>query len=130
MRLPGTDDGARQLAQKMANVDVDRGLVPGGFHPAVTVSFSDGIPRGVDRFVRVFASTRSPRKCKQIFAFDAGEVPLGELGPTNLKVQLPPITEADLADANLDGELVLAVEIAGRRSRTPLRCGRSCSKRP
>jgi hypothetical protein len=62
LRLPGTGDSdARSLAQRMADIDVDRGLLSGGFRPKVGVSFPRAAA-GTDRFVRVAATARNGGK--------------------------------------------------------------------
>ena len=66
LRLPGTGDGdSRSLAQKMTAIEVNRGLQASGFRPTVTVSFPEGLPRGIDRSVHVSATLRSQGKSKQ-----------------------------------------------------------------
>lgn len=121
IRLPGTGDGdARSLAQKMTLIEVNRGLQAGSFRPSVTVSFPEGLPRGTDRSVHVSASARAQTKSKSLFALDAGQVPLGESGPSELRVQLPKVMPDEMGDAESGGELVISVEIAGRKLDAPL----------
>ena len=121
LRLPGTGDGdARSLAQKMTAIEVNRGLQASGFRPIVTVSFPEGLPRGTDRSVHVSAIVRSQGKSKSLFALDAGQVPLAESGPSELKVQLPKVLPEEIGDAENGGDLVISVEIAGRKHDAPL----------
>jgi predicted esterase len=121
LRLPGTGDGdARSLAPKMTSIDVNRGLGASGFRPSVTVSFPEGLPRGTDRSVHVRASARAQTKSKDLFDLDAGQVPLGQSGPSELKVQLPKVLPDEIGDAENGGELVISVEIAGRKLDAPL----------
>src|SRR2546421_610048 len=47
-------------------------------------------------------------------AFDGGEVPL-ETGPSLLRVHLAPIAEEEIAEEIAGGELVISVEVAGRK---------------
>jgi hypothetical protein len=116
LRLPGTGEAdAKSLAQKMTSIDVNRGLQAGGFRPTVTVSFREGLPQGTDRAVHVSALARSSGKAKSLFALDAGQVPLADSGPSELKVQLPKIVPDELGEAENGGELVLSVEVAGRK---------------
>src|SRR5262249_46115101 len=77
LRLPGTGDAeVRSLAQRMTDIDVDRGLSPGGFVPTVNVGFYEGLPRGTDRSVHVAATAKVSGRAKRLYAFDGGEVPL------------------------------------------------------
>jgi len=120
LRLPGTSESdARSLAQKMADIDVDRGLQSGGFRPKVGVSFPEGLPRGTDRFVRVAATARTGGKARRLFAFDGGEVPF-ETGTSPFKVQLPFIPQEEIGEELNGGELVISVEVAGRKLDAPL----------
>src|SRR5258706_988026 len=120
LRLPGTGDAeVRSLAQRMTDIDVDRGLSLGGFRPSVGVSFPEGLPKGVDRFVRVAATAKTAGRARRLFAFDGGEVPL-ETGPSLLRMHLPFVAEDEIKD-ELDGsELVVSVEVAGRKLDAPL----------
>ncbi len=121
LRLPGTSDGdARSLLQKMTEITVDRGISPAGFRPTVSVSFPGGLPRGTDRFVHVGAAVRAGGKVSSLFGLDAGEVPLGASGPSELRVQLPPIAADEISDAENGGELGISVEVAGRKLDAPL----------
>jgi hypothetical protein len=121
LRLPGTSDNdAKSLAQKMTSVDVNRGLQAGAFQPSVTVSFREGLPQGTDRAVHVSAIARAAGKTKNLFALDAGQVPLAESGPSELKVHLPKVLPDELGDAENGGELLLSVEVAGKKHDAPL----------
>jgi predicted esterase len=123
-RLPATSDAdVRQLSAKMANIEIRRGLSPLGFQPNVTVSFPEGILRGTDRSVRVTASARTGARKREIFGVDGGEVPLSETGPSELKVQLPPILAEELGENEDGAELSMSVEVAGRKveSSSPVR---------
>jgi predicted esterase len=116
LRLPGTTDAdARALAQKMSVIEVNRGISTTAFRPSVTVSFPEGLPRGTDRAVHVAAVARKEGKSKGLFALDAGQVPLADSGPSELRVQLPRIMPDELGDAENGGELVISVEVAGRK---------------
>jgi predicted esterase len=115
LRLPGTGDAeARSLAQRLTDVDVDRGLLPTGFSPTVNVSFYEGLPRGTDRFVRVAATVRSGGRSRRLYSFDGGEVPI-DTGPSRLKVHLPAIAQEEIAEELSGGELLVSVEVAGRK---------------
>jgi predicted esterase len=121
LRLPGVGEAdAKSLAQKMTTIEVNRGLQATGFRPSVTVSFREGLPQGTDRAVHISALARASGKTKNLFALDAGQVPLAESGPSELKVQLPKILPDELGDAENGGELVLSVEVAGRKHEAPL----------
>ena len=120
-RLTGTGDAEfRSLAQRMTDIGIDRGLCERGFRPTVGVSFPEGMLRGVDRTVRVSASAHGSGKIKRLFAFEAGEVPLGETGPSELKVHLPTIGQDEISDDLNGGELVISVEAGGRKLDAPL----------
>jgi predicted esterase len=115
LRLPGTGDAeARSLAQRMTDIEVDRGLTPDGFVPTVSVGFYEGLPRGTDRFVRVAAAVKSGGRTRRLYAFDGGEVPL-DTGPSRLKLHLPPIPQQEIGEEITSGELVISVEVAGRK---------------
>jgi predicted esterase len=115
LRLPGAGDAeARSILQRMMDIDVNRGVEAGGFRPTVSVGFHEGLPKGTDRFVRVAAAARIGGKTKPLYAFDAGEVPL-DTGPNALKVHLPPIAEDEIAEELSGGELVISVEVGGRK---------------
>jgi predicted esterase len=115
-RLPATTDAdVRWLSAKMAYIDVNRGLAAAGFQPSVTVSFPEGILRGTDRSVRVTAAARAGDRKRDLFGVEGGEVPLSESGPSELKVQLPPILPEELAETEEGAELVLSAEVAGRK---------------
>jgi predicted esterase len=115
-RLPATSDSdVRSLSGKMADVDVIRGLTASGFQPSVTVSFPEGILRTTERQVRITASAKVGDRRRELFSLDGGEVPLSETGPSELKVQLPPIAAEELAETEEAAELALSVEVAGRK---------------
>jgi hypothetical protein len=115
LRLPGTGDAeTRSILVRMTDIEVDRGIEPGGFRPTVAVAFHEGLPKGTDRFVRVAAAARIGGKTRRLYAFDAGEVPQGT-GPNTLKVHLPAIPQEEIAEEVSGGELVVSVEVAGRK---------------
>jgi hypothetical protein len=114
-RLPASDSEVRSLTAKMADIDVNRGLSATGFQPSVTVSFPEGMLRGTDRAVRVTATGRAGERKREIFVVEGGEVPLAESGPSELKVQLPAIAAEELGENEEGAELVLSVEVAGRK---------------
>jgi predicted esterase len=123
-RLPATSDAdVRQLSAKMANVEIRRGLSATGFAPSVTVSFPEGILRGTDRSLQVSAAARAGDRRRELFAVDGGEVPLSESGPSDLRVQLPPILAEELGENEDGAELAMTVEVAGRKveSSSPVR---------
>ena len=115
-RLPATSDSdVRQLQAKMANIEIRRGLGVSGFAPTVNVSFPEGILRGTDRSVRVTAAARAGDRRRELFGVDGGEVPLSESGPSEQKVQLPPILAEELGENEDGAELAMTVEVAGRK---------------
>ncbi|HMI89545.1 MAG TPA: prolyl oligopeptidase family serine peptidase [Polyangiaceae bacterium] len=123
-RLPATSDSdVRSLSAKMADIDINRGLSSAGFQPSVTVSFPEGILRTTDRAVRVTATARAGDRRRELFSVEGGEVPLSETGPSELKVQLPPIASEELGENEEGAELVMGVEVAGRKleSAAPVR---------
>ena len=111
LALPGTTaDQARELAAKMSWVSLDRGAVPAGHAPRLTVRFPEGAPRGVP--LRVGA------KLAGAFEVDAGEVPLDAGGVGELNVALPRVD-----DATPDG--TYEVGVAGRALKLAFRTNRA-----
>jgi poly(3-hydroxybutyrate) depolymerase len=114
--LPGTTDAdAKTLSGRLTSVKVDRGLGADGYEPRVTVSFPGGMPRGTDRTVRASATVHKSSGPVTLYRIDAGEVPLDDAGPSDYQVRLPRIAVDDLAGAETSGELVIAVEVAGKK---------------
>ena len=105
----------------MTAIEVNRGLQASGFRPIVTVSFPEGLPRGTDRSVHVSATAKLAGQGRRASSpLDAGQVPLAESGPSELKVQLPKVLPEEIGDAENGGDLVISVEIAGRKLDAPL----------
>jgi poly(3-hydroxybutyrate) depolymerase len=121
LALPGTTaDDARELAAKMSWVSVDRGVVPLGYRPKLTVRFPEGAPRGVPLWVHaklIFGAASGAGVTSAsgltLFDLDAGEAPVDGAGVGELVVALPPLVSPDLAVIE-DHDLTYEITVAGR----------------
>jgi predicted esterase len=118
LTLPGTSPtDARDLAMKASWVSLDRGLAEDGYHPALTVKFLEGAPRGIP--LRVHAAlVRAGREDDRILDLDAGEVPLDGPAGGEIVVALPPLVGEDAAKLE-DGDYVYEIDVAGRALKLP-----------
>jgi len=114
--LPGTSAAdARALAARMSSVSFDRGIVPDGYRPSLTVRFPEGAPLGVQLDVHARLG-RSGVAGDWLFDADAGQVATGERGVRDLFVELPRVAGEEVED----NDWTLHVEVAGRMLDLPM----------
>ncbi|HEX4449205.1 MAG TPA: alpha/beta hydrolase-fold protein, partial [Polyangiaceae bacterium] len=111
--LPGTTaDDARALAARMSSVSLDRGMVPDGYQPVLTVRFPAGAPRETPLAVRARLVRTVPgdSPAAPLFEVDAGQVPVDDRCSRELVVRLPRIAGEEVEDQ----DWTVHVELAGR----------------
>lgn len=108
--LPGTTEAdARELAQKMARIEVDRGLSADGYRPRVTVEYPEGAPRDVPLAVRITVGAKNAAEA--LLRVAPGEVPIGPSGASELSALLPAFGVEELGGAKGGA---ITVEVAGK----------------
>jgi hypothetical protein len=112
--LPGTTAAdASAIAARMSFIAFDRGLRDDGYRATLTVRFPSGAPRDVGLPVHArLAPTRPTAAADRppVYDVEAGQVAIGDRGPSPLTIALPPVLPEEVED----DDYTLHLDVAGR----------------